>query len=166
MGDHRPSRPQPCRALTHKIWGRSPEDRCLRASRRELWHGRRALRALLAHGDFYKAAAADCGCHDNRMDKIWWNELWMGWPVGPHYEEQSNVTQAHRLRGRLLLIVGEKDRNVDPASTMQVVHALMPEQSKCSDKQGGAGGAIGIEIANNQHTLVPGDGVGQARGGA
>ena len=40
--------------------------------------GRTRLRALLAHGDFYKAAAADCGCHDNRMDKIWWNELWMG----------------------------------------------------------------------------------------
>ena len=59
------------------------------------------------------------------MDKIWWNELWMGWPVGPHYEEQSNVTQAHRLQGKLLLIVGELDRNVDPASTMQVVDALI-----------------------------------------
>ena len=51
--------------------------------------GQSALRALLAWGDFYKAAAADCGCHDNRMDKIWWNELYMGWPVGPHYQEQS-----------------------------------------------------------------------------
>ncbi len=87
--------------------------------------GQSALRALLAHGDFYKAAAADCGCHDNRMDKIWWNELWMGWPIGPHYNEQSNVTQAHRLQGDLLLMVGELDRNVDPASTMQVVDALI-----------------------------------------
>jgi dipeptidyl aminopeptidase/acylaminoacyl peptidase/uncharacterized protein (DUF885 family) len=87
--------------------------------------GQSALRALLAHGDFYKAAVADCGCHDNRMDKIWWNEQWMGWPPGPHYDEQSNVTQAHRLEGKLLLIVGELDRNVDPASTMQVVAALI-----------------------------------------
>jgi dipeptidyl aminopeptidase/acylaminoacyl peptidase len=87
--------------------------------------GQSALRALLAHGDFYKAAAADCGCHDNRMDKIWWNELWMGWPVGPHYQEQSNAAQAHRLQGKLLLTVGELDRNVDPASTMQVVNALI-----------------------------------------
>ncbi len=87
--------------------------------------GQNALRGVLAHGDFYKAAAADCGCHDNRMDKIWWNEQWMGWPVGPHYEEQSNVTQAHRLQGKLLLTVGELDRNVDPASTMQVVGALI-----------------------------------------
>src|SRR5262245_220063 len=84
-----------------------------------------ALRALLAHGDFYKVAAADCGCHDNRMDKIWWNEQWMGWPVGPEYAEQSNVTQAHQLQGNLLLTVGELDRNVDPASTMQVVDALI-----------------------------------------
>lgn len=87
--------------------------------------GQSALRAMLAFGDFYKAAAADCGCHDNRMDKIWWNELWMGWPIGPHYKEQSNVTNAHKLKGKLLLTVGELDRNVDPASTMQVVKALI-----------------------------------------
>ena len=87
--------------------------------------GQSALRAVLAHGDFYKAAAADCGCHDNRMDKIWWNEQWMGWPIDPHYGEQSNVTQAHRLTGKLLLTVGENDTNVDPASTLQVVNALI-----------------------------------------
>ncbi len=87
--------------------------------------GQNTLRGLLAHGEFYKVGVADCGCHDNRMDKIWWNELWMGWPLGPHYHEQSNVTQAHRLKGKLLLMVGEMDRNVDPASTMQVVDALI-----------------------------------------
>ena len=87
--------------------------------------GQSSTRALLAHGDFYKAAVSDCGCHDNRMDKIWWNELWMGWPVGPHYEEQSNATLAPRLQGKLMLIVGEMDQNVDPASTMQVVGALV-----------------------------------------
>jgi dipeptidyl aminopeptidase/acylaminoacyl peptidase len=87
--------------------------------------GQNALGALLFHGDFYRAAAADCGCHDNRMDKVWWNELWMGYPVGPHYAEQSNVTNAHKLKGKLLLTVGEVDSNVDPASTMQVVNALI-----------------------------------------
>ena len=87
--------------------------------------GQSSTRALLAHGDFYKVAVSDCGCHDNRMDKIWWNEQWMGWPVGPHYAEQSNVTQAHRLQGKLMLFVGEMDENVDPASTMQVVNALI-----------------------------------------
>lgn len=87
--------------------------------------GQNALRGMLMYPDFYKVGVADCGCHDNRMDKIWWNELWMSWPIGPHYAEQSNVTQAHRLQGKLLLTVGELDRNVDPASTMQVVNALI-----------------------------------------
>ncbi len=86
--------------------------------------GQNAMRALLDHGDFYKVAVADCGCHDNRMDKIWWNEQWMGWPVDDAYVRSSNVADAAKLRGNLLLIVGELDHNVDPASTMQVVGAL------------------------------------------
>lgn len=87
--------------------------------------GQNALGALLTQGDFYRAGVADCGCHDNRMDKIWWSEAWMGWPVGPHYAEQSNVTLAHQLRGNLMLFVGELDKNVDPSSTTQVVNALI-----------------------------------------
>ena len=86
--------------------------------------GQNAMRALLDHGDFYRAAFADCGCHDNRMDKIWWNEQWLGWPVDDSYVRASNVEDAAKLRGALMLCVGELDRNVDPASTMQVVHAL------------------------------------------
>jgi dipeptidyl aminopeptidase/acylaminoacyl peptidase len=86
--------------------------------------GMNALSALLHYGDFYRVGVADCGCHDNRMDKIWWNEAWMGWPVGPEYADNSNVTHARNLSGKLLLIVGEVDANVDPASTMQVVDAL------------------------------------------
>ncbi|MFW6085243.1 MAG: DPP IV N-terminal domain-containing protein [Gemmatimonadota bacterium] len=87
--------------------------------------GQSALGALLFHGDFYDAAVAAAGSHDNRMDKIWWNEQWMGWPIGPHYAASSNAENAHRLEGDLLLVVGELDRNVDPSSTMQVVDALI-----------------------------------------
>jgi dipeptidyl aminopeptidase/acylaminoacyl peptidase len=87
--------------------------------------GQNAARAVFAFGDFYKVAVADCGCHDNRMDKIWWNEAWMGWPIGKEYEEQSNVTCAKNLTGKLFLVVGEMDNNVDPATTMQVVNALI-----------------------------------------
>ena len=86
--------------------------------------GQNAMRALIAHGDFYDVAVADCGCHDNRLDKIWWNEAWMGWPVGEHYSVSSNIDQAHRLQGDLLLIVGAMDRNVDPASTTKAAEAL------------------------------------------
>jgi len=87
--------------------------------------GQNAMRALIDHGDFYKAAAADCGCHDNRMDKVWWNELWMGWPVDASYEKSSNAVHAGKIQGKLLLTVGELDRNVDPATTMQVADALI-----------------------------------------
>ncbi len=86
--------------------------------------GQNALRALLDHHDFYHVAVADCGCHDNRMDKIWWNEQWMGWPVDESYARSSNRDDAHKLQGKLLLLVGELDTNVDPASTTQVVGAL------------------------------------------
>ncbi|MBE7500951.1 MAG: S9 family peptidase [Verrucomicrobiales bacterium] len=87
--------------------------------------GQNALRALLDHGDFYHVAVADCGCHDNRMDKIWWNEAWLGWPINDGYVRSSNVADAHKLQGKLLLIVGEVDTNVDPASTLQVADALI-----------------------------------------
>jgi dipeptidyl aminopeptidase/acylaminoacyl peptidase len=87
--------------------------------------GQNAMRALLFHSDFSKVAVSYAGCHDNRMDKIWWNEQWMGWPLGPQYSASSNVDHAARLQGRLLLVVGELDTNVDPASTMQVVSALI-----------------------------------------
>jgi dipeptidyl aminopeptidase/acylaminoacyl peptidase len=87
--------------------------------------GQNALGGLLFHPAFYKAAVAYAGCHDNRMDKIWWNEQWMGWPLGPHYSASSNVDHAGRLTGRLLLVVGEMDTNVDPSSTLQVAKALL-----------------------------------------
>ena len=87
--------------------------------------GQNSLGGLLFHGDFYKAAVSSCGCHDNRIDKQWWNEQWMGYPVARHYDEQSNVTNAWRLRGDLLLMVGEADNNVPPESTYRVADALI-----------------------------------------
>jgi dipeptidyl aminopeptidase/acylaminoacyl peptidase len=87
--------------------------------------GQNTLAGLLFHPEFYKAGSSSCGCHDNRMDKMWWNELWLGYPIGPQYAENSNVVNAAKLQGKLLLIVGEVDDNVDPASTMQVVNALV-----------------------------------------
>jgi hypothetical protein len=72
--------------------------------------GQNSLGALLFHPDFYHVAVSYVGCHDNRMDKIWWNEQWMGWPLGPHYAESSNVDNAWRLRGRVLL-VGRRARH-------------------------------------------------------
>jgi dipeptidyl aminopeptidase/acylaminoacyl peptidase len=87
--------------------------------------GQNSTGALLFHPEFYKVAVSGCGCHDNRMDKASWNEQWMGYPVGPHYAASSNVDNAHKLQGKLLLIVGEQDTNVPPESTLRVVDALI-----------------------------------------
>ena len=41
--------------------------------------GQSAAGAVIFHPEFYKAAAANSGCHDNRIDKSTWNEQWMGY---------------------------------------------------------------------------------------
>jgi dipeptidyl aminopeptidase/acylaminoacyl peptidase len=96
--------------------------------------GQNAAGAVLFHPEFYKAAVANCGCHDNRLDKASWNEQWMGY-VPPEklwskdadnwYSQCSNIDHAHRLRGKLFLIVGELDNNVPPESTHRFVDALV-----------------------------------------
>ena len=109
--------------------GPCPKDRGVDLSRVGIYGGsaggQSTLNALLFHPDFYKAGVAFAGCFDNRMDKIDWNEQWLGWPVNPSYLAASGVVHADKLRGKLLLVVGEQDSNVDPASTMQVVDALI-----------------------------------------
>jgi dipeptidyl aminopeptidase/acylaminoacyl peptidase len=113
--------------------------------------GQNALAALLFHPEFYHVAVSNSGCHDNRMDKIWWNEQWMGWPLGPHYAASSNVDNAVKLQGKLLLVVGEMDTNVDPASTLQVANALIKASKKFDllyvpGGGHGAGGAYGQRL--------------------
>ncbi|WP_028350595.1 S9 family peptidase [Bradyrhizobium murdochi] len=87
--------------------------------------GQNAMSALLFHPDFYKVAVASNGSYDNRMDQIWWSEQWMGWPVGIEYSQSSAVDNAFRLQGKLLLIVSETDRIVDPSSTLQLADRLI-----------------------------------------
>jgi len=87
--------------------------------------GQNAVSALLFHPEFYNVGVANCGCYDNRMDQIWWNEQWMGWSVGIEYSQSCAVDNAHRLQGKLFLIVGELDENVDPSSTFQLADRLI-----------------------------------------
>jgi len=86
--------------------------------------GQNSTAALLFHPEFYKVAVSSCGCHDNRIDKQWWNEQWMGYPVGPEYSASSNIDNAAKLKGHLFLFVSEQDRNVPPESTIRLVDAL------------------------------------------
>jgi dienelactone hydrolase len=114
--------------------------------------GQNTMGAMLFHPEFYKVAVTNSGCHDNRMDKIWWNELWMSWPLGPQYAASSNVDNASKLQGKVLLIVGELDKNVDPTSTLQVVDALV-KAKKHFDMLYIPGQDHGVGVLNNQHYL-------------
>ncbi|HEK86033.1 MAG: DPP IV N-terminal domain-containing protein [Candidatus Saccharicenans sp.] len=116
--------------------------------------GQNAMAGLLFHPEFYKVGFAAAGCHDNRMDKIWWNEQWMGWPIGPEYEASSNTVNAYRLKGRLMLLVPELDTNVDPSTTYQVVNALIKagkdfELLVIPGANHGSGGAFGERKRND-----------------
>ena len=81
--------------------------------------------AILSFPDFYKVCVSISGDHDARLDKAWWNELYQGYPVGPDYAEQSNVTMADRLKGHLLIEHGDIDDNVHVVETMRLTDALI-----------------------------------------
>jgi len=83
------------------------------------------VRAMTERPDFYKAGVSASGNHDNRLDKAIWNEQWMGYPLGPQYIENSNVTWASKLAGPLLLAHGELDENVPMAATLRLADALI-----------------------------------------
>lgn len=84
-----------------------------------------AAHALLAYPDFYKVGVATAGNHDHRSAKAWWPELYMGYPAGEEYDEQSNYTMAKNLKGNLLLAHGAMDQNVNPTASMRLAAELI-----------------------------------------
>ncbi len=81
--------------------------------------------AVLEFPYFYKVAVASSGDHDFRMEKDWWPEMYMGWPVDSTYNEVSNITMAGNLKGKLLLVHGGIDENVNPSATFKLAEALV-----------------------------------------
>jgi len=84
-----------------------------------------AAHALLAYPGFYKVAVASSADHDHRMEKAWWPEMYMGWPVDSAYHLQSNITMAGNLKGKLLITHGGIDENVNPSATFKLAEALI-----------------------------------------
>ena len=82
-------------------------------------------RALLAYPDVYKVGVASSADHDFRMEKAWWPEMYQGWPVDETYEQMSNITNAKNLNGKLLLVHGGIDDNVNPSATFKLAEALV-----------------------------------------
>lgn len=82
-------------------------------------------RAMLAFSDFYKVGVASSADHDFRMEKAWWPEMYQGWPVDSTYQNVSNITNAKNLKGKLLLVHGGIDDNVNPSATFKLAEALV-----------------------------------------
>lgn len=82
-------------------------------------------RAMTAFPDVYKVGVASSGDHDFRMEKAWWPEMYQGWPVDETYEAVSNITNAKNLKGKLLLVHGGLDDNVNPSATFKFAEALI-----------------------------------------
>jgi dipeptidyl aminopeptidase/acylaminoacyl peptidase len=88
------------------------------------------MQAMLRHDGFFKAGVSASGNHDFRVDKAGWNEIWMGWPMTEHWQQQSNYTNVERLKGKLLLAHGELDSNVHPSATLRLVDKLIAANKK------------------------------------
>ena len=84
-----------------------------------------AGRAMLGFPDFYKVGVASSADHDFRMEKAWWPEMYQGWPVDSTYQNVSNITNAKHLKGKLLLVHGSLDDNVNPSATFKLAEALV-----------------------------------------
>lgn len=89
--------------------------------------------AMLNHPEFYKVGIAASGNHDNNIYTQWWGETFHGgkWVADENGEMvfnchiPTNIEIAGRLEGRLLLITGDMDNNVHPASTLRLADAFI-----------------------------------------
>ncbi len=79
--------------------------------------------ALLTYPDFYKVGVASGGDYDSRFYGAYWGEKYEG--LKSDYKEQLTSLKAGNLTGKLLLIAGDADDNVNPCMTMQLVNAFI-----------------------------------------
>lgn len=90
--------------------------------------------AMLTYPDFYKVGVAASGNYDNNIYIQWWGETFHG------LEEKidkktgktvfsiqipTNMELAKNLKGRLMLLTGDVDKNVPPSCTYRMANALI-----------------------------------------
>lgn len=80
--------------------------------------------ALLTYPEFYKAGVASAGDYDSRFYGAFWGEKYEGLDTFD-YLEQITSLKAGNLTGKLLLVAGDVDDNVNPCMTMQLVDAFI-----------------------------------------
>ncbi len=83
------------------------------------------LHAMVDHPELYKVGVSTGGNHSQEIYNSIWSERYMGPYNTGDWEAQNAEYNVDRLEGKLLLIHGELDDNVHPASTLRVVDALI-----------------------------------------
>lgn len=100
-----------------------------------------AAAAICTYPDFYKAAVSCSGNHDNNIYNRGWGECYNGVQeienvvkdsLGHEHKEydykfsvKSNAEIAKNLKGHLLLVTGDMDKNVNPCHTYRMAQALI-----------------------------------------
>ena len=100
-----------------------------------------AAAAICTYPDFYKAAVSCSGNHDNSIYNRGWGECYNGVrevekvvkdSLGNETKEyeykfrvKSNAEIAKNLKGHLMLVTGDMDKNVNPAHTYRMAQALI-----------------------------------------
>jgi dipeptidyl-peptidase-4 len=100
-----------------------------------------ATAAICTYPDFYKAAVSSSGNHDNNIYNRGWVEIYNGvqestktiqtatgkdsiiYTFSSHVP--TNMELAKNLKGHLLLVSGDQDRNVHPAHLLRMANALI-----------------------------------------
>lgn len=83
------------------------------------------LHCLVDHPEIYKVGVSTGGNHAQEIYSAEWSERYMGRFDRDLWEAQNAEYNVDKLEGKLLLIHGELDDNVHPASTLRVVDALI-----------------------------------------
>lgn len=94
--------------------------------------GAMSVAAICTYPDFYTAAVASSGNHDNTIFEYGWseihhgiNEVAEGDSIRFEFKIPTNIELAKNLKGHLMLITGDADDTVNPANTYRMVSALI-----------------------------------------
>lgn len=113
-----------------------------------------AAAALCTYPDFYKAAVATSGNHDNNIYNQAWVETFNGIKEEKGKDGKTkfsmkvgtNMELAKNLKGHLLLVTGDVDDNVHPAHTLRMANALIK-----------AGKQFDMYVLPGQHHMYKGE---------
>lgn len=86
--------------------------------------------AMLSYPEFFKVAVSSAGNHDNRSYDYTWGEKYQGLlrklsDSTDSFDSQSNWRKARNLKGKLMIVYGTLDDNVNPVASELVVNELI-----------------------------------------